>query len=694
MTSSLRRFALGQHGLIVLLGSLSVALCLSCSGRAVDPDEGNDKPVTVVEKECQIDTSEELPNFVYEMPCLKDYEAMASEPLDSSVPGAVSVKLILDREDNNRLYYQNSSKYELHFDFVTENIEDPPTIQTFNDSTYYKSDRRFIVGAVSYYQAMKTWTLDLAPYDTASVEMIELLYDKVRDSSYFGEALNFRPTSSALEAKLAELPGDIRTITNDELYEGIDFQPLTLGTAIGKLRFVRARALETTYLDFQDIVVLDNVPNDISTVLGIITQEFQTPLSHINVLSQNRGTPNMGLRDAADNEELRALQDKWAKLTVTAFDWSIEEATEEEAAEFWKNVRPEPVDAPRIDETVTEIKDIEDIVPDAPTDTTLKAAIKSGIPAFGGKSSHYSVLTQIPGLPIHGAMGVPMFYYAQFLRENGFDDRIEAMLADDDFNDDPATRDAMLKDLRADFMKGEVNQDFQDLLASRIAEKFPDYPRVRFRSSTNGEDLDGFTGAGLYTSATADQNDWNQVLDAVREVWGSVWYYRAFEERRYRSIDPDAVCMSLLVTPAFPDEFANGVALTANPFDNMDPPIPAFYVNVQVGGNSVVQPDAGTTTDQYIYYYQMPNFPTAYLSSSNMVEEGEHVLTREQAHELGLALQLIHDRFSYAYGPAMGNNGWYAMDTEFKLDVTSPTDDSPKIWLKQARPHPGRGSAK
>ena len=28
----------------------------------------------------------------------------------------------------------------------------------------------------------------------------------------------------------------------------------------------------------------------------MITEEFQTPLSHVNVLAQNRGTPNMGLR--------------------------------------------------------------------------------------------------------------------------------------------------------------------------------------------------------------------------------------------------------------------------------------------------------------------------------------------------------------------------------------------------------------
>jgi hypothetical protein len=41
---------------------------------------------------------------------------------------------------------------------------------------------------------------------------------------------------------------------------------------------------------------------------------------------------------------------------------------------------------------------------------------------------------------------------------------------------------------------------------------------MRFRSSTNAEDLDGFTGAGLYTSKSGDPNDPNSVLDAVRNV--------------------------------------------------------------------------------------------------------------------------------------------------------------------------------
>ncbi|HXK53125.1 MAG TPA: hypothetical protein PK405_00420, partial [Hyphomicrobiales bacterium] len=66
----------------------------------------------------------------------------------------------------------------------------------------------------------------------------------------------------------ADLPSTVEVITTDELYAGIDYQPLNLGTALGRLRFITAAELEIEYVSYRDIVVLDNVPNDISVVMG------------------------------------------------------------------------------------------------------------------------------------------------------------------------------------------------------------------------------------------------------------------------------------------------------------------------------------------------------------------------------------------------------------------------------------------
>jgi hypothetical protein len=54
-----------------------------------------------------------------------------------------------------------------------------------------------------------------------------------------------------------------------------------------------------------------------------------------------------------------------------------------------------------------------------------------------------------------------------------------------------------------------------------------------------------------------------------------------------------------------------------------------------------------------------------------------------------MALDAIHKRFAPAYGPGAGNNGWYAMDVEFKFDDEDGGGE-PSLLVKQARPYPAR----
>lgn len=660
---------------------------LACSES--EPDASSD--ATISERACQI--TEEVPDSATEIPCKADFEALASEPLDANLPGARSVKVVIDQADGDALYFQNSRKYTIHYDFVSEHLsggELPlvPTLATFNASEYYTPDRRFILGAVTYYDGPDVWAFELSPYDTATPAMIEKAYARVRDAAYFGPALYFHPTSEALESQAKKLSSSVRVKTTDQLYQSIDFQPLTLGTAIGRLRFARAAELSEVYLGYDEIVVLDEAPNDISVVAGIVTEEFQTPLSHVNVLSQNRGTPNMGLRGALTNPEFLALEGKWVELTVTATSYSLREATREEAEEFQKAHRPEPVVLPPLDLTVKDLRDIEDVTPE-PEGQSLRDSIKLAVNAFGGKAAQYSILAKTKDVPVAKAFAVPVFYYDQFMRENGFYERLDELLADEDFKNDPGVRDRELAAFRQAMAEAPVNEDFQKALKAKLEAEYPGLT-IRFRTSTNSEDLEGFPCAGCYESQTGDPAKWESVLTAIRKTWASIWLFRTFEERHYYGIDHKSVGMALLVHHNFPDEEANGVATTNNPYDPSGLE-PAFYVNVQWGGDAeVVHPPPGVTSDQFLYYYYNPNQPITYISHSNLVPEGETVLTLSQINELGRALDAIHQRFSKAYGPAAGNNGWYAMDVEFKFDDRDSEDGVPRLFVKQARPYPGR----
>jgi hypothetical protein len=683
-----------------------LVLAAGCGGGSSSADAS----VNIVEGTCQIaaggdagdvdagvDGGASKTEFLRQIGCTSDFQALASAPLDVSLPGARSVKVVLDQADSDALYFQNSVLYQVHYQFTSTHLSGGSlpvvgSLADFNATEYYKPDRRFVLGAVTYYEGPKVWALELAPYDTASADMIAKLYAAVKAKAFFGPALVFHPTSDALAAVAKTLQASIKVESTDQLYAQIDYQPLTLATGIGRLRFIKAANLDTATLSFQDIAVLDEAPNDITVVQGLITQEFQTPLSHVNVLSANRHTPNMGLRGAMTNTTLRALEGQLVQLTVGASSWDVHAVTEPEAEAFWAAHKPKPVTLPVMNLAVMDLLNIEDVTPDPAADGstgTLRDSIKNAVLAFGGKAAHYSILARTPKVPVLKAFAVPIFYYDQFMKQNGFYDRVSALVADQSFSTDAAVREQKLGDLRTAILAAPIDADFQALLMAKLSADYPGMT-MRFRTSTNSEDLDGFPCAGCYESHTGDPAKWTSVLDAIRKAYASAWLFRTFEERTYYGIDHASVGMALLVHHNFPDEEANGVAITANPFDasGLDP---AFYVNVQAGGDAeVVHPPAGVTSDQFLYYFSEPNQPITYITHSNLVSS--NVLTTTQAHQLGVALDAIHTRFSAAYGPAGGNTGYYAMDCEFKFDDDANPGQPATLYIKQARPYPGRGS--
>jgi hypothetical protein len=645
---------------------------------------------------CEVADGAPEPEFLLRIGCRADFDRLASAPITSTLPGARSGKVVFDRQDPENaspVYFQNTAQYPLHYDFASAHLSGNglpivPPLSNFNETEYFTPDRRFILGAVTFYEGPQRWVLEFSPYDTASAQMMETLFRAVAAQAYFGRELAFHPTSEAVAAEAALLPADIPILTTDELYAGIEYQPLSLETGVGRLRFLRSADLETTYLSYEDLVVIDEVPNDITLVRGLISQTFQTPLSHVNVLSRNRGTPNMGLRGAMDNPELRALEGKLVELTVGAEAWSIHEVDEATAQAFWTEHAPPEVTLPPLDLGPMDLRDIDAVTPEPAAGESLRDAIKNAVGAFGGKAAHYSVLRRTEGVPIRNAFGVPMFFYDQFMTQNGFYDRIDGFLADPNFTANIEVRDQALQMLRDDMMVAPVDQAFQDQLRAKIEASFPAGKKVRFRTSTNSEDLDGFPCAGCYESHTGDPADWEDVLDAVRETYASAWLLRTFEERNFYGVGHQSVGMALLVHPNFPDEEANGVAVTNNPFapSGQDP---AFFVNVQFGGDvEVVAPPPGVTSDQFLYYFTQPNQPVLYMTHSSLVDPGATVLTGRQIHTLGVALDAIQRRFAAAYGPGAGNNGWYGLDVEFKFDDEDAADGAPALWIKQARPYP------
>jgi rifampicin phosphotransferase len=86
---------------------------------------------------------------------------------------------------------------------------------------------------------------------------------------------------------------------------------------------------------------------------------------------------------------------------------------------------------------------------------------------------------------------------------------------------------------------------------------------VAVRSSATAEDLPGATFAGQQDSFLNVIGE-QQLIDAIRQCWASLWTERAVAYRRRRRIEPSEVQIAVVVQAMVPAEAA-GVMFTANP---------------------------------------------------------------------------------------------------------------------------------
>lgn len=598
------------------------------------------------------------------------FDLVSSTPSRSNDGQVTAVKLIY-HQDNKLLYYINSKRYSLHYTFADAQLGFNQGHGVFNQTQYRENDNRYLYPLnLNYYKDLDKYIIHLVSANEIPCEKIKIIYDKIIATSYLeGKVflLANRPDLSVC---------DVPIITPEELYEGQNYQALNLAQNYGYLQKVALADLENTYLGRHDIVLLDGIPNDVSVVAGIITTEFQTPLSHINVLSNNRNTPNMALRDGWENEALNQFEGELVYLNVRSDSFEIRSATLEEATAFWEQNEPQGIIELSKDTSVQSLID-------------LTTADYSYVDIMGGKATNFA---EILNVEVDGnliptpelSFAIPFYYYEKHLENWGLDVLINEMLQDPDFINSPDVRKARLENLRDQIKDFPIDPTLVDLVKNKI-NNFQDFSSFRFRSSTNAEDLEDFSGAGLYSSYSAKKDNPNKTIDrAIKKVWASLWNWRAFEERSYYNIVHTSCAMGILVHRSFPDEDANGVVVTKNLYNTN----PGFIVNVQHKEHSIVFPEPDILHDQLILFTWsiVPNqdFMVEYLTFSNIPElNGSTVMTEEELFELGAYCKALKEYF-YQQVPHNCNCSErdFGLDIEFKVDSTvSPR----KIYIKQAR---------
>jgi hypothetical protein len=595
------------------------------------------------------------------------WRALAATPGREAFAHTEVVKVIIDLEDDWRVYFLQSERWEIHYFFASRFLDRPghpiESHEAFNQREYRQQDRRFVLGTVVHYRDADVWSYELVAGDVLDLPRTARAFEAVRRHVFFGDRLRYRPVPAQQETRIADLRAlGVPIVTTQQIFGSMRYQPLNPGDAYGYLRFVHG-APNAASVRRNDIVVLDNVPLDLPVCAGVITTEFQTPLSHVNVLAVNRGTPNMALRDAMTHDRLRPLEGRLVHLHVGPQDWSIESATQDRAERAWEAQRPRTAFSPPLDTNDHGLPGLE----------TLRAGDVSRV---GAKAAQLGELAAIePHVPIPRGFALPFHAYVDHLHRNHIDADIAAMLADAGFQRDPTERERRLAAVRERIDHAPVDPALLTALRARIAQTFP-HARVRFRSSTNAEDLPGFNGAGLYRSvvAPADASE-AQIADALRAVWASVWGFQAYEERTYFRMDPNRVAMAILVQESVDDDRVDGVAITANPFNAGRP---ALFVNAQLAGDeggSVTSARGDDVPEQILYYTYGDEGEFERLSRSSRLQEGT-VLRDDEVLRLAGVLRAIHAHF-------IGSNyeSDRAMDVEFVF-----AGPQRRLVVVQARP--------
>ena len=409
----------------------------------------------------------------------------------------------------------------------------------------------------------------------------------------------------------------------------------------------------------RDIVIYEALPNELPRVAGIITTVPQTPLSHVNLRAVQDGVPNAFIHGALDLTEIGDFVDKYVHYEVTTNGWSMREASRAEVDEFYAASRPVDVQRPQRDLSVTEIAPLSEIEFDDWT-------------RFGVKAANLAVLGRL-GLPtgvIPDGFAVPFHFYDEFMQHNGFYTEIKSMLADPDFQSDLNVQEDQLQEFRQLIRGAPMPRWMMDDLAELQA-SFPEGTSIRCRSSTNNEDLPGFSGAGLYDSRTQHPDE-GHIAKCIKQVYASLWNFRAFVERDFHRVDHLSTAMAVLTHPNYSDELANGVAVSFDPV-NADPD--AYYVNVQVGEDLVTNPSALSVPEEVLL---RANGEPIFLASSNQTAEGEQIMSNEHLRQLRNYLAAIHEHFEALYNPAPDDP--FAIEIEFKITADNV------LAIKQVRP--------
>ena len=506
------------------------------------------------------------------------------------------------------------------------------------------------------------YTFEFNPNDRYPFETIRKAYELlITKSAELKGRLGYYPMPAALiryrEEKELYEDAPFRVYLDEDLFGDIDYLPLNQGESFGRLRIMEL----DEYPRPREIVLYKSLPNEMPRSAGIITEVRQTPLSHVNLRAIQDKVPNAFIAEAAQMKEVSSLVGKYVYYKVDAEGFTLREAKDGEVEAHFAKLRPAKPQKPSRDLEVTEIRALDDIGFEDWKSVGVKAANLAAMSSF-----------DLPEGVVPGGFAVPFHFYHTFMNHNGFYEKAAELFSEQEQAGDTEALRKALGDFRRLIRDGDFPDDLRESLA-KIHGSFPDGTSLRCRSSTNNEDLPGFSGAGLYDSCT-HRVDEGHLSNSIKQVFASLWNFRAVQERQFYRIDHMLTAMGVLIHPNYDEEEANGVAVTTDILYRTEG---TYYLNTQVGEDLVTNPEEDSIPEELLLDW-FDSGKTKVMRRSNHTKDGL-ILSAEHLEQLREGLGIIHNRFAKLYGHSYEAKD-FAMELEFKITREG------KLSIKQARP--------
>ena len=145
--------------------------------------------------------------------------------------------------------------------------------------------------------------------------------------------------------------------------------------------------------------------------------------------------------------------------------------------------------------------------------------------------------------------------------------------------------------IRNRFLRTPVPMEIVEAVETRLRQQLPEGP-LAVRSSAPGEDSAGASFAGLHESFVGVRGS-AAVIEAIRDVWASLWSDRALLYRRELGIDVDTSSMGVVIQELIDGE-VSGIVFGVHPTDPELAVVESVYGLNQGLVDGTIEPDRWT----------------------------------------------------------------------------------------------------